>query len=239
MSTYRDLISSSLRLLGVKAQGQVATGAEATDGLAVLQEMIDSWNASDALLYTTTSQVFPLAAPAASYTIGPGGNINTPTRPTRLYGAWIRNNSNSPSTDSRMTILSDTEYGNIISKAVTTTIPYYIYLDRQFPLGNLYLWPVPTSSAYSLVLQYLSALDSSISLDDVETLPPAYKRALRFNLAVLLAPEYGVEALPTVVQTALTSKMLIQQSNVQGYRMDFDQASNGVYSIASDSFRNF
>ena len=239
MATYRDLITGSLRLLGIKAQGQVATGAEAVDALAVLNEMIDQWNASDALLYTTTTQVFPLVTPKQSYTIGPSGEIALTVRPARLNGAWLRNNTNLPNTDTRMTILSDTEYGNIIAKTVTTTIPYYIYLDRQWPLGNLYLWPVPSSSSYSLVLQFLSALNSGVGLDDSENLPPAYRQALRFNLAVLLAPEYGLEPSQTIVNTAMTSKMLIQQSNFQPYRMDFDQASNGLYSITSDSFRNF
>lgn len=239
MATYRDLITGTLRLLGIKAQGQTATGAEAVDALAVLNEMIDQWNASDALLYTTTTVVHPLSPPQQSYTIGPSGDIALSVRPTRLNGAWLRNGVNTPNTDTRMTILSDVEYGNIISKTVTTTIPYYIYLDREWPLANLYLWPVPTSTSYSLVLQFLASLNSGVGLDDTESLPPAYRQALRYNLAVLLAPEYGLEPSPTVVNTAITSKMLIQQSNFQGYRMDFDEAANGLYSITSDSFRNY
>lgn len=239
MSTYRDLITSSLRLLGVKAQGQVATGAEAVDALAVLNSLIDTWNASDALLYTTTQVVKTLSPPQASYTIGPSGDINVASRPVRLYGAWLRNAQNTPATDTRMTILSDTEWGNIVAKTITTTIPYYVYMDRQWPLANIYIWPVPTVSSNSLVLQFLHALDSNVGLDDTESLPPAYRNALRYNLAVELANEYGIEAPETTKKKALTTLMLIQQSNFQPYRMEFDVGVQGVYQIASDSFRNF
>lgn len=237
--TYRDLISSSLRLLGVKAQGQTATAAEAVDGLAVLNAMIDEWNASDALLYTTKTFVKQLNPAKQIYTIGPGAEIDVPVRPTRFYGAWLRNNNVSPATDSPMTILSDTEYGDIVAKTVTTTIPYYLYLDRQFPTGNVYLWPVPSDTSYSLVLQFLTNLNSAVGLDDVVNLPPAYANALRWNLACDLSVEYGLEPTPMMTSKAATTKMFVQQANFQGYRLEFDDASNGLYSINSDSFRNY
>lgn len=239
MATYRDLITSTMLMIGVVAEGQSPSAAQAEDALYSLNALIDEWNSSDALLYTTKSVVEPFVPSQSVYTVGPGADIDIDVRPTRLYGAWVRNGNVTPNTDSPMMVLSDTEYGDIVAKTVTTTIPYYVYLDRQFPTGNLYVWPVPSSSSYSLVLQFLTPLNSGVTLATTESLPPAFRNALRWNLAVDLAIAYGQEPSQMIVNRAKTTKMLIQQANVQGYRMTFDDAANGLYSINSDSFRNY
>lgn len=239
MATYRDLISGSLRLLGVIAQGEAPSAAEADDALATLNEMIDSWNSTDALLYTTTTKIYTPSVAQSSYSIGPTGDIVVAVRPTRLYAAFLRNTSASPYYDIPMTILSDTEYASITAKGLTSNIPFYIYMDREWPNANLFVYPVPSGAGIALGLQYLEALDSGVGLDDTESLPPAYRQALRFNLAVKLAPEYGQEAPPTVQKTAITSLMTIKQGNQQPYRMDFDSNSNAMYNIATDSIRRF
>ncbi len=235
MATARDLITASLRLLGVKAQGQSATGAEAADALEVLKEMIDAFNASDALLFHTKTVTYNLSTLSQTYTIGPTGQIVTPTRPTRLVNALIRDTANTPNTDLRLLILSDKDYGNIVSKGTTSDYPACIYMDRNYPNANLYLWPVPSSTARALVLQYLEPLTTSLTLDSQIDLPPAYRQALRFNLAVLLAPEYGIEAPQTVQLQAMTSKTAITNANVQIPLMEYDWTTPGLYNINSDS----
>lgn len=238
MSTYRDLISGSLRLLGIKSQGESATGAEAADALAVLNELIDSFNSTGTLLYTTTTFVYPLTTLSQSYTIGPTGQMVVASRPTRLTGAWFRDTSNTPNNDVRLTILADSDYGDIVSKGTQSDYAQAIYLDRQYPNANIYLYPVPSSTAKSLVLQFATPLNANVTLDTIETLPPAYRQMLRFNLAVMIAPEYGIESVsPIISATAMTSRQLVEQSTYQQYEMRFDNASNGVYSINSDQSR--
>lgn len=41
--TGRDLVSSSLRLIGVLASGETPTAAEATDGLKAFNQMLANW----------------------------------------------------------------------------------------------------------------------------------------------------------------------------------------------------
>lgn len=239
MATMRDLVTGAARLLGIKGQGESLSGAEAADAIAVLNEMIDAFNSSGMLLYTTTTKVFPLSSLTQPYTIGPSGNIVASPRPTRLVGAWIRDNSTTPASDTKLLILADTDYGDIVSKGSTSTTPYAIYMDRQFPTANLYLYPQASDTSKSLVLQYLAPLDSNVTLDTVDNLPPAFRQMLRFNLAVLLAPEYGLEAPQTVQMQAAVSKMYIEQSNFQIYEMSFDSGAfgiqNGDYNIITDT----
>jgi hypothetical protein len=43
--------------------------------------------------------------------------------------------------------------------------------------------------------------------------PPGYLRAFRYNLAMELAPEFGVEPSPQVVRVAMTSKRNLKRIN--------------------------
>lgn len=213
--TYADLITSSLRLLGVKAQGQRATGAEAVDALAVLNELIDSWNSYTGLLYATTTATLPLTG-ASSYTIGPTGQIQSSSRPSKLVGAWVRDASGN---DYSLNVLANSDYGNVSAKETTATQPTNIYLENGSPNSRIFLYPIGASVG-SLILQFAAPL-SEVELNTIETLPSAYRQALRFNLAVVLAPEYGIEPTPTVQMTALTSKSMIINSNVEVPMMSY------------------
>lgn len=231
MATVRDLISGSLRLLGVRGQGEAASGAEATDALAVLNELIDSFNATGSLLYTTTTKVYPLVSTTNPITFGPTGMIVETVRPTSLVGAWWRDTSNNPANDFPLTVLSDADYGDIVSKGDTSQYPYAIYMDRQWPNANIYLWPAPSDTSKSLVLQFSSPLSGYTSLNDTESLPPAYRQMLRFNLAMMLAPEYGLEPPQSVMLTAISSRQLVEQANFKPYQMEYDIGNRVFFNV--------
>jgi len=234
MSTYRDIITSSLRLLGIVAQGQDPSGNEAVDGLTVLQELIDAWNSTGAaILYTTTTQEFNLISGTSIYTIGPTGNFVVGTRPSKLSGAWVRDTSTM--TDLPLCIAADSDFYNIPQKTADSTYPQVIYLDRQMPNANLYLYPVPNSGTTALILQYSAPLDSAIELDTECVLPPAFRQALRYNLAVNLAPEYGLEPSPTIQSIAITSLNNINANNQQPYQIDF--GGLGAWNITTGSYQ--
>jgi hypothetical protein len=234
--TYRDLISQSAMTQGIIAQGQTLTGQQASDALYILQALVDRWNSTDTMLYTQQIETKVLTSGQQVYTVGPGGNIPVTYRPTKLQSAHLRNTQVTPNTDSRMAILGAVEWSHVIAKSITTQIPYYVYYDAQYPLANLYVYPVPTASN-TIVLNFYASLNADMTLDTVESLPPAYRSALYWNLAVALAPSYGLEPSPTVLQQATASVLAIQQSNFLPERMEFDLDSYGLYSINTDSFR--
>ena len=52
MATANDMISRALRLIGVLGQGRrVLDTNEATDGLAALNTMLDSWSIDRSMIY--------------------------------------------------------------------------------------------------------------------------------------------------------------------------------------------
>ena len=216
MSTYRDLIAGSLRLIGVIGESETPTPYQAETAISALQEMIDAWNADDMMIYTTSFHELPLTLPKQTWTIGPGADIDVPVRPAELSTVFLRMNASTASpVDMPMAILS--------------------------PIATIYLWPVPNVADTTLNLLFNQTLNSGVGLDDIDNLPPAYRQALRFNLACLLAPEFGREATQTVVATAYKSKNVIGQNNQNIDRLDFDSAiqgsRQGKYLIIDDQSR--
>ena len=186
MSTVRDLITASLLDLGAIASGESPTADEAADAFAALNNLLESWRLESLLTYAITT-VTKVLTGATSYTIGPGGDINT-TRPVRLERASLRLQTD-PVLDYPLQILTDEEYESLALKSMTSTLASALYLDRAFPLATVYLWPVQAAGP-TLVLYPWTPLTAFASLDTTVTLPPGYYRGLQKNLSLEVAPQY-------------------------------------------------
>ena len=69
-------------------------------------------------------------------------------------------------------------------------------------------------------------------------LPPGYERAIKFNLAEELAPEYGTELLPGAIKIANESKKNVIRINSQPVVAQIDPGITGTgdrYNIYGDS----
>ena len=81
----------------------------------------------------------------------------------------------------------------------------------------------------------------SIGLNDTIIFPPGYERFFRFNLAVEVAPEFGKDLKPSVVETAAVAKDELERQNNVDYQRVGDGGLNGlnnrgVFSIYSPFF---
>lgn len=228
MSTYRELITRSLRLIGAVATTQAPAAHQTTQGLEVMLEVLDSWGASPQMTFSNSLTAFAFTPNVASYTVGPSATWNLTTRPVRIDSAWVRDNSRSPATDILMQELSASAYGDIASKTTTSTTPLYFNYDPSMPYGTITVWPVPTSASYSMVLLTQDNLDQTMTLDTTVSLPPAYKQALVYNLAVCLCPEYGIEPPTSVIVMALAGKHTVTNNNFESEEMEFDSGLSGA-----------
>ena len=195
MSTVSDLIKGSLRLLGAIAQGETPSSNASADGLSVLNEMLDSWSNEGLILFDRTIETFSLVASTASYTIGSGATFNT-ARPIRLIQANAKQSGDNSEFPIR--ILNSDEYSRII-----------------------YVWPVPSATA-SLILYSDKPLSNFSLIADTVSLPPGYKEAMRYNLAVRLAPEYGRPISQDIAMIASESKAAIMRTNNEPVYMQSD-----------------
>lgn len=197
MSTVRDLIHSAARLINVVAASEQLNDADAQIFESALNQLLSSWSNNRLLIYGIQQQVLTLTPGAISFTIGPGGDLNT-VRPMAIEQLYARTGVGSGQLDMPMQPLTDAQYAGISVKNTASTYPFAYYDDRAFPLRTVTLFPVPGSSQVVCWLrQPLLIYDS---LDDEIELPPGYERAIRYNLAVEVAPEFGKEV-PDIVAT--------------------------------------
>ena len=95
--------------------------------------------------------------------------------------------------------------------------PQYLY-----PYVVLNFWPVP-SVAGNVIVWSWKPLSSIATLTTALSVPPGYLRALRYNLGVELAPEYGRQLDPVVIENAVESKASIKRMNTPITLMGIDQ----------------
>lgn len=234
MSTVKDLITGSMRLLGITDPVENLSAEQQAVGLAAFNALLDAWNTDEFLSYTINRTVYPLTIAKQSYTLGTGGDFDYP-RPAAIENISILLTNTTPNIEIPIKVDQDEDWQGITVKSVASSYPTEVYPDGGFPFNTLYFWPIP-SAACSVVLYTWNKI-ASYALNDTLTLPPGYERALRFNLAVELAPEFGLNPPQTVFQTAVSSKYQLKKLNWTPREMSLDPMfrSNGGSSIGQKS----
>ena len=92
--------------------------------------------------------------------------------------------------DYPLDILTDSQYAAEPNKTLQASMPTGIYYDPSYPDGRVYVVPVP-DTALTITLVHDEAFTALASVSTSLSFPPGYERALRYALAVELAPEFG------------------------------------------------
>jgi hypothetical protein len=210
MTTVLDLLTDSLADIGAIAIGEPVPADEAASALRAFVQMVEQWNSEGLMAYNTETHVFNLTPGQTSYTVGTGGNFNIP-RPAQVLAAY---NRDVRGIDYPIYVTTNfQEYSEITYKTIQSPLVNVLYDNQDVPLKSLYLFPVPNTTDYTLVLWTSGAIDAGTALSDTITLPPGYKQALEFNLAVTLSPRYGKAVTPDLMRMAIESKAQIKRVN--------------------------
>ena len=207
--TAGDQINRALRLLGILAEGETASAATSQDALVAMNQMIDSWNTERLSVFCTQDQVFNWPAGEIKRTLGPTGDF-IGNRPIQLDdGTYYR----APSGVSYgIKFINQDQYNGIAVKTSTSTFPQVIFVNNTFPNVEMYIYPKPTQL---LEWHFISVqeLTQPATLSTELFFPPGYMRAFAYNLAMEIAPEFGVEPSPQVQRIAMTSKRNLKRIN--------------------------
>jgi hypothetical protein len=122
--------------------------------------------------------------------------------------------------------LSNEEYALIPLKSTSSTIPYGLYYRNAYPLGTVTLYPTP-AAGYTLYLECQAALSTYSAVSDSVSLPPGYLKALKYNLAIAISPEYK-DPSQVVVMEAQKSIELIKRMNTKDKPVMFNPARAAV-----------
>jgi hypothetical protein len=208
--TVLDLIASSMRDVGSLAQGELPNADEANVCLQKLNNMLDRWSLERLNLFTVGATIYNLTPNKQTYTVGVGAaDFNSP-RPVRIQtSAAIM-----PGTTVRvsMDLMTSVEWAALREKGSSGLLPAGLYCDYDSPIARLNITPVPTG-AISIEVYGWTALTQFTTLQDVINFPLGYLEALEFNLAVRIAPEFGMQLDPVIVAAAADGKQSIQRFN--------------------------
>lgn len=229
--TVRDLINGALRLIGVSSQGQTLSASETTEALFALNDLVESWSTEGFIVFNNSKESFTLTPGKAKYTIGPDPSNDFVTEiPLLIENASVL----SLGSETNLRLIGSDEYAQIVNKEIQSAYPSSLYFNRNSPSAEITLWPVP-NEAKELVLYSQKKLSSFSSINQTIAMPPGYTRALRYNLAVEIAPEYNKEPSNTILTNAAESKTIISRMNSFPNLMTSDAlgmtSSRGTFNI--------
>lgn len=199
------LIRGALRLCGVR----LPISTQLSEGLSALNQMLNIWNAENLMVYDIIKEYFTLTSGTGTYSIGSGGDLDT-DRPQKLIDAFIRDDN---AQDYPVKVdMTEKEYNAIIDKTASQR-PEKLYYKSSYSLGYIYFDYVPDDD-YEFHLDSWKQISELAALDTTISLPNEYETPLRYNLAVLLADEYGITVSKNVISIAVSTKTILENFNV-------------------------
>lgn len=229
--TAYDLIYAAYRIAGVlRGPRRGLSPSEISEGIDVLNSLLDSWNADNLAIFTVGSAIYNLIVNKQTYTIGkdPSGlttaDFDAP-RPARITNANIISQvAGGQPVRTALELFEVDSWAGIKVQAVGSAIPQKMYNDHGAPFSTLKFYPFPNAAA-QLELYSWSALTQVLSQADKMNLPPAYRKALEYNLAIDIAPRYPQFPMhQTVFQQAAKAKYDLEGMNSDIPLMSCDPA---------------
>lgn len=224
----------ALKDIGALGIGQSIGPDDTADLLATANMMLGQWQGERLSVYHLVDTAL-ISTGAQSYTVGIGGNFNV-LRPIKINAAYARlNPGTSNPIDYPVTMIDAREDYSRIGLKSLVSFPEFAFYDAAYPLGNLFLYPVPNSS-FELHIVTMEALPQFTVVSGAINLPPEYMAAIRYNLGVWLAPSYQIEPMRSLVMLAANAKRVIRRMNTQIQAMTIPRglASKQKYNIYSD-----
>lgn len=231
MANVTDIIKLALKDIGAIGGREVPTDDEMQDAMTTLNQMLAVWRTSPLVIYCQKQVTIPTVGPQ-SYTVGVGGDIDIERPPTIDAMYWRLNGVDTPIRP----IHSFEDYQDISIKNLTS-VPTVFYYRPDFPLGQLFVWPIPTSG--TLVMTIKQPLPEYLTINHDISLPPEYEACLRFNLATWIAPTFGIEPPARIDSMAQSTLRVVKRLNTQLKTMRMPDAvmKNSYFNIYSGQGR--
>ena len=191
MGTPHDIVNNALQLIGKVAPGERIRAEDAEVGLHAANAILSSWNNQRLMFYSVNNVVGNILAGKNPHTVGIGGDINI-ARPMRIEKAFVRIASLTNPIDYILEQNDNARYQDYSVKNTRVSYPSNFYYEATFPLASLYLYPV-ASQNLEIHMSVWMQLTEFTSLSQTISLPIGYENTLTYQLAVDLAPRYGIE----------------------------------------------
>jgi hypothetical protein len=233
--TAIEIIRRAMRLDGILGIGEAPTAEETNDCLLALNQMLSSWSLNALIIYCNKVETFTLTGGKSEYTWGVELDPLAPIqpdfnseRPDKIFRAYY----NSAGAQNEIEQVNEQTYMALLDSASGGYPGRFTYIP-SFPFGTVKFYPIPDSGLEISFLVF-KKLEKIENVDDDLIIPPGYERAIAFNLAVEIAPEFGLEIPPSVLGIAQSSLANVKRMNIQFPVSQTDTASLG--GISSGNF---
>lgn len=222
-----DVCNDALIETGAVAPGEIADADLMQWAFRQFNDLMNMWQAIRSRVYSYNFTLFNLVAGLAPHTIGPGpgSTFYMPQRPVRIEScALIFNISGSP-IDLPMNIRDKDWWANQKVKSIQTNVPTDLYYDPAWPNGNCFFWPVPNTTnqvriqTWQNISEFASITDPIGGPGGPNTLPPAYRPALKYTLAEFILPGSNRALHPVLARKALMARTAIGLNNDKSPRI--------------------
>lgn len=187
------LIKECLQLVEAIGEGQDPTATQYTDASRTLNLMLKAWQAYGIQLWKEETISFSLTQGKQSYSIGLSGSPDVnEARPLKILEAVIRDSGDN---DTNLIPLTRQEYWNLSDKT-TEGFPTQFYYEKSIPNGTFYIWPTADSTSAgsdTIYIVYQSPIEDVDAATDELDFPQEWYEAVKYGLAVRLAPVYGLD----------------------------------------------
>ena len=242
-TTVYDVCLQALKACGQIGIGQTPLAEDLNEAWAWLQMMLQQWDRKRWLVYHDLIKLVTSTG-ALTYTIGPGGAIDTGAnsmRPDKIEAAFLRQLTQSQPNqiDYPLELLQSMEdYSKIALKSLVS-FPGVAFYDPVWPLGQLYVWPVMQSTIYAAGVVIKDQLPVVFATQaTMFALPYEYFAAMVFNLALRLRVKYQIPTFPgdDLKGLAKDSLGVLRGANTAIARLRIPAEINrpGIYNIFSD-----
>lgn len=209
-TTISDVATGALTEIRSARAGDVVNPDDMDLALAVLNELLDAWNANRRAVVAEVFNDYTLTPALSPHTIGLGGTFNVASRPVSLEAAAL-NLGGTPNSFAPITVRDAAWYAQQPVPGLTDAVPTDVYYQPAWPLGKLYFFGIP-NTAYGVRL-WTRTLLAAVALTDTFSLPPGYLLAIRLSLAESLANAMGQALSPTLAVRADAARATIFGNN--------------------------
>lgn len=152
---------------------------------------------------------------------------------------WAGQSPGQNQIDYPLRVLQSREDYNRIALKSLVSFPGVVFLDSDWPLGKLHVWPVPNANIYEIHISVLAQLPFRFAtINTIFSIPYEYYAAILYNLAIRLRPKYRLPSFPgdPLPGLAKDSLNVLRGANVQigSLVMPGELMNTSQYNIFSD-----
>lgn len=225
--TGAGICKMALVKLGVLEDSEALTASMLQNCMTNLGMMIDSWSFWQDLIWFQRTELFDLVAGQLEYTIGPSGDFDMTPRPIKIITAMLRIQPGNPQpADYYLEQQAPSDYAQIGIKRVQA-YPRQFGYNPTVPTASMKFWPIPDQSYQVLLTMHMpfAAIEDNVEV----SCPPGFIECIVYNLAVLVASDYGTVASQVVQNRAIFTMAKLKQGNysTMARRVSPDESAPG------------